>query len=353
MCQHQKGQILLEQSEKPGLRNFETKLIIQRLGRCCEQALRLREQADEPAVINGPGDPAFHARPVNFQQQRDQHFRRHQTEQHAQCAREPEINFRESRFDSGNAERGEKTDIGARQKETRAGAQQPVVFQPRDGHGKSSQQKQQQRENPEQRQRRQRPVGHHAVGGFGNPAPEQPRAARFEQKQQHAEARHKKFLELLACPLRRKNLRVLRFKQCRFAFGAGEFLHFQFFQPLIFFEPHLEPAGEGHQHTEAEENRARLTRQRIDEAGHNKCGDENRHPRHEIHQTVFLYVAFHSLTQFPFLKQRRADGQRRARVSDQVGKGLADVAPVERAFAHVQSVREPEKLPVWNDGVKR
>ena len=49
--------------------------------------------------------------------------------------------------------------------------------------------------------------GRHGVGGPANPAPEQPRAARFEQEQQHGEAGHEKFLELLARSPRLENLR--------------------------------------------------------------------------------------------------------------------------------------------------
>ena len=93
--------------------------------------------------------------------------------------------------------------------------------------------------------------------------------------------------------LRRKNLRVLRFKQRGFAPGPGQFLDLQFFQPLVFLEPHLEPAGEGHEHAETEENRAGLPRQRIHVGRHDEGGDENHHGRDQVHQTIFLNVAFH------------------------------------------------------------
>ena len=129
-------------------------------------------------------------------------------------------------------------------------------------------------------------------GGFAAPVPEQPRAAGFEQQQQNREARHKKFLELHARALRRKTAAVLGFKQRRAAL-AGEFVQFQFFQPLVFFEPHLEPADERHQHAEAEENRRRLSRQRTGENRHAKTGEKNQRRDREVHQPVFLNVAFH------------------------------------------------------------
>ena len=47
------GQAFLQQLEKPRLGNFETELIIQRLRRRRKQTFRLREQADEPAVVEG------------------------------------------------------------------------------------------------------------------------------------------------------------------------------------------------------------------------------------------------------------------------------------------------------------
>jgi len=58
-------------------------------------------------------------------------------------------------------------------------------------------------------------------------------------------------------------------------------------------------------------------------------------------------------TQFPFFKQRRARGQRRARVTNRVGERLADVSPLKRALACFNCVGEPEKLPVRDDAVKR
>ena len=130
-------------------------------------------------------------------------------------------------------------------------------------------------------------------GRAGNPAPEHPRAAGLQQQQQHAKARHEKFLELFARAPCRKNLRVLRFKKVRAALGAGEFVDFQFFQPLIFLQPHLEPARKGDQRREAEEDRGRLPGQRADIRRDDKCGDKNKRRRDQVDQTVFLNIAFH------------------------------------------------------------
>ena len=81
--QEQHRQAFPQQLEEPRFRNLEAELIIQRLRRRGEQAFRLRQQPDEPAVVKRARHLALHARPVNFQQQRDEHFRRHQPQQHA------------------------------------------------------------------------------------------------------------------------------------------------------------------------------------------------------------------------------------------------------------------------------
>ncbi len=126
------------------------------------------------------------------------------------------------------------------------------------------------------------------------PVPEQPRAAGFEQQDQNREAGHEKFFKLPPRVLRRKTAAVLAFKQRR-APAAGEFVQFQFFQPLVFLEPHLEPTDESDQHAEAEENRRRLSRQRAGENRHAKAGEKNQQRDREVHQPVFLDVAFHVL----------------------------------------------------------
>src|SRR5882724_2856569 len=67
----------------------------------------------------------------------------------------------------------------------------------------------------------------------------------------------------------------------------------------------------------------------------------------------FFCVLRSILTQFSIFKQHCADGQRRARIANHVSKCFADVSPLKRAFARVNGVGEPEKLPVRDDAVKR
>ena len=122
--------------------------------------------------------------------------------------------------------------------------------------------------------------------------PKPPRAAGFEQQQQHRETGNEIFFKLLAGVLRRKAAGVLRFKQ-RSAAAAGEFVELQFFQPLVFFEPHLEPTDKRHQHAEAEENRRRLAGERAGHDGHAGTGEKNQNRDREVHQPVFLCASFH------------------------------------------------------------
>ena len=68
--QQQGGQIFLQRLEKPGFRNFEAELVIQRLRRRGEQTFRLRENAGDAAFVKRAGDFALHARTIDFQQQR-------------------------------------------------------------------------------------------------------------------------------------------------------------------------------------------------------------------------------------------------------------------------------------------
>ena len=105
--QQQQRQVFLQQLEKPRLRNLEAELVVQRLRRRREQAFGLREQAHEPAVVKRPGDFALHARAVDFQQQRDENFRRHQAQQHAKSARDEKIRAGKLRLDAGDGQRGE------------------------------------------------------------------------------------------------------------------------------------------------------------------------------------------------------------------------------------------------------
>ena len=158
-----------------------------------------------------------------------------------------------------------------------------MVFQPRHRDGKTPEQKQQQRKDGEQRQRRHRAVGDDDAGRLGNPLPKHPGTDRFEQEQQHAETGNEKLFELFARTLRRENLRVLRFKQRGAALAFDEFVQLQFFQPLVFLQPHLEPADKGHEGAEAEENGCRLPGHGMDIAHHDKGGDENHRGRDQVH----------------------------------------------------------------------
>src|SRR6516164_1101438 len=57
-------------------------------------------------------------------------------------------------------------------------------------------------------------------------------------------------------------------------------------------------------------------------------------------------------TQFTFFKKDNGESEGSAHVADDVDKGFSDVAPVEGAFAGVERIGEPEKLPIGHDGVK-
>ncbi len=89
---------------------------------------------------------------------------------------------------------------------------------------------------------------------FSAPAPEQIRAAGLKQEKQDGKTGNEKFLKLLARTPRRENFRFFRVEQGGFALRAGEFVHFQLFEPLIFLEPHLEPACKGDERAEAKKN---------------------------------------------------------------------------------------------------
>ena len=78
--QQQGGQVFLGRLEKPGFRNLEAELVIQRLGGSGEQAFWLRKNAHHAAFIERAGDFAFDARAVNFQQQREEVFHGHQAQ---------------------------------------------------------------------------------------------------------------------------------------------------------------------------------------------------------------------------------------------------------------------------------
>ncbi len=135
-------------------------------------------------------------------------------------------------------------------------------------------------------------VGRDARAGLADPAPEQPGAAGLQHQQQNGEAGDKIFLKLLAGVAGGETSGVLRFKQ-RGAPAAGQFLEFQFFHPLVFLQPHLEPAHEGHEHAEAEKDHRRLPGQRSGEHRDAKARQKYHQRHREVHQPVFLNVAFH------------------------------------------------------------
>ena len=135
-----------------------------------------------------------------------------------------------------------------------------MIFQPCHRHRETAEQEQQQREDREERQRSRGVGGVDASSVFTAQRPKQPRAARFEQEQQYREAGNEIFFKLHAGILRGKTAAILRFKQ-RSAPAAGEFIQFQLFQPLIFFQAHLEPADKSHHHAQAEEDRRHVSRE--------------------------------------------------------------------------------------------
>ena len=103
-------------------------------------------------------------------------------------------------------------------------------------------------------------------GELVQPAPQE-KCPRALQEQQHdRETGHEEFLKLLPGALRRENLRVPALKQGRAALGPGQFVEFEFFQPLALFQPHLKPAHERHQRAQAEEDRRHLAGQRVGKA---------------------------------------------------------------------------------------
>jgi len=93
--------------------------------------------------------------------------------------------------------------------------------------------------------------------------------------------------------LRRKYLCVAAFKQRRATLGPREFVQFQLFEPLAFFQPHLKPAHERNQCAEPEEYRRHLTRQRIGEACNAVARRRHGKQRQQIHQSISLKVALH------------------------------------------------------------
>jgi hypothetical protein len=171
---------------------------------------------------------------------------------------------------------------------------------------------------------------------------------------------HKKFLELLARTARRENFRFLRVETGRIrpflrasssisSFSSRSFSSSRIWNQLA---------------NATSAPRPRKPKPPARPANSRKSDDKRRDENHHAPRSdspdrfseccvpFIVQPPIHS-TQFAFFKQRRTDGQRRARITNRVGERLGDVSPLKRAFARFNRVGEPEKLPVWNDTVKR
>ena len=108
---------LFEKLENPGLGDFETKLVVERLRRRGDQPAGLAEQSDEPALVKQPCCLAFDARTIDFQHQTNERFDGRQPEDNAQSISHKQINLRETK---------EGRRLGPRHKETNTRAQDQV-----------------------------------------------------------------------------------------------------------------------------------------------------------------------------------------------------------------------------------
>ena len=254
----------------------------------------MREQPGHAAFIKRTANLAFDTRAVNFQQQRQQTLHGHQGQQEATItARDTKKSgLRMFRFHPGNSEGGHGADISAGQQDAGAGTKQAVVFQPGHRDGEPAEQKQEQRENRKEREG-DRAIGlFQGHGGFAGRVPKTVRARGFEQQQQDRETGHEIFFELHAGAARGETAGVFDLEK-RSAAAGGQFVHFEFFQALIFLEPHLEPAHERHQHAEAQEDRRGLAAQRLGKDSYAESGEEDHQRQREVHQSVLLYASVH------------------------------------------------------------
>ena len=147
--QQQHAQRLFEEPVEPCVRNLEAKLVIQRLRRRGDEALRLPQQADEPAFIDGPPHLALHARAVHFENEIDQRFRRDEQQHHAQPPGQPKVRHAEIHLHRRDAGGDKKAEIRAQQEVARPGPQQARAFQAGKAGGDLAQHEQQQREQAE------------------------------------------------------------------------------------------------------------------------------------------------------------------------------------------------------------
>ena len=111
---------------------------------------------------------------------------------------------------------------------------------------------------------------------FAAHRPEEPRGGGGDEQQHDGKTGDDEFLKLLAGVARGKAAGIFRLKQRR-AFAAGEFVELEFFQPLVFFETHLEPTDERDERAEAEEDRGGKARKRFHQRGDGDGGDEHQH----------------------------------------------------------------------------
>ena len=281
-----------EEKEEPRLGNLKPELVIEGLRRRRDEALRLGEQADEAGVVQRATHLALHAGTINFKHQRREGFGGHQAEHHNKRAGHVEIGFRKLALKPGHGGGAEETKIRAQQQITRAGPEQPVIFQAGNRGGEATDEKQDEREQTEQRQRQQVLFDRWKGGEFVQPTPQKECPRALQEQQPDRETGHEEFLKLLPGALRREYLRVPALKQRRAAFGPREFVQFQFFQPLALFQPHLKPTHERHQRAESEKHRRHLTGQRVGEARNAVSRRRHGEQRQQIHQPVSLNVAF-------------------------------------------------------------
>ena len=92
--EHNPGERALEKLKEPGVRDFESELIIQRVCRRGKKTLWLGNQTHHATVIEQARLAALHAGAVNFQQKREERFHRQQAEQNDQRACEIKIRAR-------------------------------------------------------------------------------------------------------------------------------------------------------------------------------------------------------------------------------------------------------------------
>ena len=113
MQKNQNAQRSLEETIKPGLRNFKSKLIIERLRGCGDEPLWLAQQAHQAAFVKWPLNTTPGARAVNFQHELDQRLNRYQCQNAAQKTGDVEICQLRARLHADNAAGDDDTKISA------------------------------------------------------------------------------------------------------------------------------------------------------------------------------------------------------------------------------------------------